>query len=98
MNAAQQYFLGNIREHAKVLILGGGSGWLLANLLRLRQNCEVWYIDASEKMIALSRQKNKPEYRVHFIHGTELDIPLTIQFDVVITNFYFDLFTNHQLK
>jgi len=49
-------------------------------------------------MIALSRQKSNPEYRIHFIHGTEQDIPPTIQFDAVITNFYLDLFTNHQLK
>jgi ubiquinone/menaquinone biosynthesis C-methylase UbiE len=94
---SQQFFLGEIQEHARVLILGGGSGWLLSELLRIKPNCEVWYIDASEKMIALSRQKN-PEHRVHFIHGTELDIPVAIRFDAVITNFYLDLFTNDQLK
>jgi len=94
---SQKYFLGNIRDHSKILILGGGSGWLLAELLKIKPDCEVWYIDASEKMISLSKRKIKIGY-VHFIHGTELDIPVGNQFDVVITNFYLDLFTNHQLK
>jgi|SRR5579872_307433 len=95
---SQIFFLGEIPERAKVLILGGGSGWLLAALLKIKPKCEVWYIDASEEMIALSRQKNRPGTMVHFIHGTELNIPEAIRYDAVITNFYFDLFTDHQLK
>lgn len=95
---SQTYFLPEIKEQARVLILGGGSGWLLVELLRTKPNCEVWYIEASEKMIALSMQKNKHADGVHFIHGTELDIPGAIQFDAVITNFYLDLLTDDQLK
>src|SRR5205085_1637603 len=34
----------------------------------------------------------------HFIHGTEKDIPEGIQFDVIITNFYLDLFSDSNLN
>jgi len=94
---SQKYFLSRIPDHSKIVILGGGTGWLLAELLKVKPNCEVWYIEASEKMIALSRNKINTEQAIHFIHGTQLAIPLSLKYDVVITNFYLDLFTDRQL-
>ena len=94
---SQKFFLSNISDNSKVLILGGGSGWLLSEFLKQKPNCEVWYIEASEKMISLSKGKIENIRNVHFIHGTEQDIQLSIKYDVLITNFYLDLFTNHQL-
>ncbi len=94
---AQKVFLGDVPTQSKVLILGGGTGWLLTQLLELKPQCEVWYIEASEKMLELSKIKIQDSDRVHFIHGTENSIPSGIQFDVVITNFYLDLFTYESL-
>ena len=94
---SQKYFLNKIPDYSKVLMLGGGTGWLLAELLKSKPNCEVWYIDASEKMISLSKSRIETGHTVHFIHGTEQDTPASINYDVVITNFYLDLFTDHQL-
>ncbi len=95
---SQKHFLSKIQDCSKVLILGGGTGWLLTELLKQRPGCEVWYIEASEKMIALSQKKIKGRGSVHFIHGTENDIPPLIKYDAVISNFYLDLFTNRQLE
>ena len=94
---AQEYLLNDVPPESKILILGGGTGWLLANLLELKPACEVWYIEASEKMLELSKEKIKQSDRVHFLLGTENSIPGNIQFDVVITNFYLDLFTTLSL-
>jgi tRNA (cmo5U34)-methyltransferase len=94
---AQVCFLNDVPPQSKVLILGGGTGWLLARLLELKPMCEVCYIEASKKMLKLSKKKVKHSDRVHFILGTENSIPNDIQFDIVITNFYFDLFTNESL-
>ena len=94
---AQEYFLNKIRDYSKILIMGGGSGWLLAALLKKKPNCEVWYIEASGKMIALSKIKVDKKHKVHFVHGTEENIPSSIQYDVVIANFYLDLFADRQL-
>ncbi len=94
---SQKYFLNKIPDQSSVLILGGGSGWLLAELLKIKPNCEVFYIEASSKMIALSKKKIHDKQLVHFIHGSEEDIPASVQFDVVITNFYFDMFTDCSL-
>lgn len=95
---SQKYFLNKIQDCSKVLILGGGSGWILAELFKVKPGCEVWYIEASQKMISLSKIRIKPTHTIHFIHGTEQDIPLSMKYDVLITNFYLDLFNQHQLK
>jgi len=88
MFRAQTFLLDKIKDNATVLIIGGGTGWILK---ALKPGCEVWYIDSSSKMIERAR-KQDVTCKVHFITGTESDIPGRT-FDVIITNFYFDLFT-----
>jgi ubiquinone/menaquinone biosynthesis C-methylase UbiE len=97
MTDAQTIFLREIGREATVLILGGGTGWLLAEALRTNLTCKIWYIEASSNMIMLSKKKiSQAEMsRVNFIHGTEDFIPAEISFDVVITPFYLDLFRDY---
>src|SRR5688572_27433406 len=91
---AQTLYLPDIPTGANVLILGGGTGWLLCELLAKKPGCKIWYIEASEKMISLSKEATRDtSHRVTFIHGTEDRIPSGITFHVVITHFYLDLFS-----
>jgi tRNA (cmo5U34)-methyltransferase len=92
---SQIFFLGQLPENGKVLILGGGTGWIAAEVLKVK-NVEIVLIDASEKMIAIAREQNPEHERIRFIHGTEANIPEE-KFDGVITNFYFDLFETKEL-
>jgi len=94
--ASQRFFLSEIPPQANVLVLGGGTGWILHEIAKTNGSCEIWYIDASAKMIEHAR-KNAGALRVHFIHGTEDDIPPAIPFNVLITNFYLDLFDEQSL-
>jgi ubiquinone/menaquinone biosynthesis C-methylase UbiE len=93
---SQTWFLNQIPPGSKVLILGGGTGWLLEKLYAYNTTCEIWYIDASDRMLAMAKQRIKKN-KVHFIQGTEEDIPATEKFNVVITNFYLDLFSDKTL-
>lgn len=95
---AQVYFLNNIPPDSKVLILGGGSGELLQSLLRVQPSCHVYYVDASVKMIQQSRRRVDDSDNVTFLHGTESDIPAGVCADVIITNFYLDLFDESSLQ
>jgi len=93
---AQTRFLSEIDGNSEVLILGGGTGWLLAELVASKPDCRVTYIDASEKMIDMAQEKIRGyEHSVSFIHGTEREIPSASTYDVVITHFYLDLFDAH---
>lgn len=97
ITASQTLFLDQVPPNSTVLILGGGTGWLLEELIRQNPSCTVWYIEASSKMIERTRHR-KLNNRVHLIQGTEADIPTNAKIDVVITNFYLDLFSENKLK
>ena len=93
MRRAQTTHLHDIPPGSKVLILGGGTGWLLSELFAVNPTCKVWYIDASSRMISLSkRAMQNSTQEIVFIHGTEEAIPIGVTFDAVITHFYLDLF------
>jgi tRNA (cmo5U34)-methyltransferase len=92
----QLEYLNKIPPGAKVLILGGGTGWLLLELMKVNPTCTVWYVESSIKMIeiAKARLRGLSHSKVAFIHGTEKDLQQYNDiYDAVITNFYFDLFT-----
>ncbi len=94
MAMAQTLYLRDIPKGAKVLILGGGTGLLLKELLAINSTCLVWYVDASSKMIELAKRRIPKSLNcIYFIHGTEMSIPLDTTFDIVITHFYLDLFS-----
>lgn len=97
---AQKFFLNRIPANSNVLILGGGTGWILTELLKINKNVRVCYIDASENMLTKAKEKEKysqsPQAR--FINGTENDIPSNQKFDIAITNFYLDLFTEESIQ
>ena len=94
---SQTWFLDQVPPMAKVLILGGGTGWILGELVKQNPSCTVWYVEASTKMIEKTRGRLLHN-QVNLIHGTEDDIPQNVTFDVIITNFYLDLFTEEKLK
>lgn len=92
---SQTRFFARLEKARHILIMGGGSGWIVEELMK-HTKAEVVYVEASSTMIALARKRNFPINQITFIHGTEEDIPAGRVFDVVITNFYLDLFTEEQ--
>jgi len=94
---AQVHFLNRIPQGSKILILGGGTGWILSEIFEQSAGHEIWYIDSSKNMIARAKKKVESHQLVHFVVGTEDDLP-AISFDVVITNFYLDLFDDATLS
>ena len=94
---AQRAHLGDVPARSDVLVLGGGTGKWLGELLGQDAGCRVWYVEASLKMIHLAKKNLKGNGRVVFIHGTHLDIP-DRKFDVVIAHFFVDLFNGPDLE
>jgi tRNA (cmo5U34)-methyltransferase len=93
---AQAVHLGLIPAGARVLLIGGGTGQILAALLQHTACREVVFLEASHKMLARARQAVAPlkeAGRVVFRLGTEEDIGPGEKFDVVLTFFFLDLFS-----
>jgi tRNA (cmo5U34)-methyltransferase len=99
LQEAQRTYLNLIPRDAHVLIIGGGTGWLLNELMHVNPSCHIYYVDASVSMIDLAKCKVSAHqgHRIVFIAGTQDSIPAQIEFDVVITHFFLDLFSSHTI-
>lgn len=92
---SQREFLSRIPKNSHILFIGGGTGFLLNDLLEIAQPAHVLYIEKSGRMIEKSRKNatHRESSRIEFLHGTQEDIPPGKQFDVVLTFFFFDQFS-----
>ena len=75
-----------------VLVLGGGTGWVLAEVLRRCPAATVLYLEASPRMLARARARLHPSQlaQVEFRHGTQDALAPGEAFDVVLTFFVLD--------
>ena len=102
MQRAQCFFLDRLPPDARVLVVGGGSGWLLPYLLAQPAVVHITYLESSIKMLALAQQKisqyDRPTVTsVDFIHGNEQSLTTRHRFSVVITNFVLDMYQGQAL-
>ncbi|WP_255594498.1 class I SAM-dependent methyltransferase [Pontibacter sp. HSC-14F20] len=102
LRKAQTEHLSLIPQHAKVLLIGGGSGWLLEQLLKQRPFVEVTYLEVSATMLQLARQRicQQPALAhssVDFRLGDESSLQPDETFDVMLTPFLLDLFPDERL-
>jgi ubiquinone/menaquinone biosynthesis C-methylase UbiE len=86
---SQVYFLEQLKKCKRLLILGGGSGWILNDICGHFPNLEIDYVDLSPAMIKRARKGLKYKSNVNFIQGTEDNLR---DYDGVITNFFLDMF------
>ncbi|MCP2043645.1 ubiquinone/menaquinone biosynthesis C-methylase UbiE [Pontibacter sp. HSC-36F09] len=102
LQRAQTEHISLIPPNSKVLLIGGGSGWLLEQLLRYRPEAEITYLEVSEKMLHLTqrriRQKFPEPFKIDFRLGDENSLQPDETFDVIITPFLLDLFPDERLQ
>lgn len=94
---SQLYFLNHLSNKSKLLVLGGGTGWILPHLFKINPGLEIHYIDVSKNMIAHAKRRVSSANNIQFIVGTVENIT-DRDFDCVVTNFYLDLFDNTKLE
>ncbi|WBA42121.1 class I SAM-dependent methyltransferase [Hymenobacter canadensis] len=102
LQAAQQAALiaGLPAGTPRVLIIGGGTGWVLAEVLRLRPQAQVLYLEASPRMLARARRQVPADAAAHveFRLGTEAALDPSERFEVIVTFFLLDLFEPGRLR
>jgi len=96
---AQEYFLNQIQPDANILIIGGGTGQILESLTRLHPSgLQITYVEVSAKMMALSRKRYTGENKVNYITAAIGEAIFTGSFDIIITAFLFDNFSQKSLE
>jgi ubiquinone/menaquinone biosynthesis C-methylase UbiE len=95
----QIFLLKYIPENSKVLIVGGGTGWVLSALSKIHdKGIEITYVEKSAKMIELSKQRNTMHNSVEFINKGIEEFSTEKKFDVVFTAFLFDNFLPEKIE
>lgn len=89
---SQVCLLQYIPENSRVLIVGGGTGWILEALTETHQQLWIDYVESSAKMIARSQKRNCGTHRVNFIHTGAEHYNTQEKYDVILTAFFFDNF------
>lgn len=96
---AQVYLLPFIPPKSKILLIGGGTGWILEEIARIQPSgLQITYVEVASKMIAIAWKKDAGGNKVEFINQPVEDASFSNEFDVVITPFLFDNFTEENLQ
>ena len=81
----------------RILVLGGGAGWVLSEIWRQRPQAQVVYLEVSAAMLARTRARLR-RYpapfgaAVELRQGTEASLRPGEQFDAIVTFFVLDCF------
>ncbi|MBC8084152.1 MAG: class I SAM-dependent methyltransferase, partial [Hymenobacter sp.] len=86
-----------------LLVIGGGTGRVLLEILRRRPQATVLYLEASPLMLdqaraGLHRHLPAAAAQVEFRLGTEVALPGRETFDGLVTFFFLDLFEPVRLR
>jgi ubiquinone/menaquinone biosynthesis C-methylase UbiE len=96
---AQVYLLKHVPANSNILIVGGGTGWILEELSQIHPSgLNITYVEIAAHMTALSQKRNTGSNNVTFINDAIENVVLPAGFDVVITPFLFDNFTEQTFK
>jgi ubiquinone/menaquinone biosynthesis C-methylase UbiE len=96
---AQVCLLKNVPPGSHILIVGGGTGWIIDRLAdEYPQGLKIDYVESSAQMVVLSQKRNHKSNTVNFIHLPIEDFTIDKQYDVIITPFIFDNFKIDKLE
>nr|WP_276904842.1 class I SAM-dependent methyltransferase [Pedobacter kyonggii] len=85
-----------IQEGNSILIVGGGTGWILEELSKICTGLKIVYVEISAKMIALSQKRNYKNNHVEFVNIGIEDFKTDVVFDAILTPFLFDNFAEQR--
>jgi ubiquinone/menaquinone biosynthesis C-methylase UbiE len=90
---AQENLLKFIPANSRILIVGGGTGWILDKITAIYSNgLKIDYVESSAKMITLSKKRKLQSNEINFIHQPIEVYATDEKYDVILTPFLFDNF------
>ncbi|HEY9196376.1 MAG TPA: class I SAM-dependent methyltransferase, partial [Mucilaginibacter sp.] len=89
----QLFLINHIQPGSHILIVGGGTGWILDELSKIyTAGLTITYVEVAGDMMALSKKRNIAANKIIFINNAVENVKLPADFDVVLTPFLFDNF------
>lgn len=82
-----------IQKNSSVLIVGGGTGWILEEISKAHSSgLKIVYVEISAKMMELSKVRNYEGNEVEFVNLGVEEFESSLVYDVILTPFLFDNF------
>jgi tRNA (cmo5U34)-methyltransferase len=97
MIKSQLCFIDELKKCNSVLVLGGGTGWWLNDLIKKQPHLKITFVDSSLEMIGLAKAGVVSGHAIHFVHGTIESLSVGEEFDAVVLYYFLDLFPDEQL-
>lgn len=88
-----------IPSRSNILIVGGGTGWILEEISKVcGEGLKITYVEISEKMIRLASKRSARGNILEFVNLPIEDFIDDCRYDVVITAFLFDNFKEERIQ
>ncbi len=88
-----------IPANSRILIAGGGTGWILDEITKVHPSgLTITYVELSSKMLDLSRRRETGSNTVQFVELPIEEFIHSRSYTVVITAFLFDNFSAPRIK
>ncbi|MEM9719364.1 MAG: class I SAM-dependent methyltransferase [Bacteroidota bacterium] len=94
-----------IPANAEVLIVGGGSGWIVEEIFEHGKINRLVFLEASREMLKLAVARESPPAlsiesasKIEWVFSQHFDLLPTDRFQVIIAPFFFDLFPQKGLS
>ncbi len=103
LQRARACWLDRISTPKRALIVGQGNGRFLCELLRRQPQLEIDCVDASERMLALAKERVQQAgadslHRVQFLKDDVLTWVPSNSYDLLVTHFFLDCFRSAELQ
>lgn len=96
---AQCFLTQYIKAQSNILIVGGGTGWILEEITKVQASgLNITYIEISGRMTDRSKARNCGQNEVSFVHAAIEDCEITQTYDVILTPFLFDNFSEKHIQ
>ena len=99
---AQIAYLHHVPENSHLLIVGGGTGWIVEKLIKGGRCSQITFLETAPAMIAKARKRYKKlaaetDVKVHFVQGSVDTLQPKRDFNAVITFFLLDLYSTTEV-
>jgi ubiquinone/menaquinone biosynthesis C-methylase UbiE len=91
---AQVELLGYVTPGGRMLIVGGGTGWILEKIATVQPSgLRITYVESSARMMERSRKRNCGQNSVEFVQLPIEEFAAAAPYDCILTGFLFDNFS-----
>ena len=90
---SQTCLLTHIPAGSSILIVGGGTGWILEEIAKIHSSgLAITYVEISEKMTKMAKSRFISDNKVTFVNKPIEEYQTTELYDTILTPFLFDNF------